>query len=526
MSNRDLIVARTDELADGEMKEVTIGDKKLLLSRVGDAFYATAAHCPHYGAPLAEGVLNDKRVVCPWHHAVFDVTTGALKEPPAIDALPSFSTRVLGDDVLVRLPDDLPGERKPSMAARDVEQDRRDFVIVGAGAAGYMAAQTLREEGFAGRLVVVSREMKQPYDRPNLSKDYLAGEADPDWMPLRSRDFYRTHDIELLLGKTVTALDSERQFLELSDGGRISYDALLLTSGGKPRTIEVPGAELRNVMDLRSFRSADQIIDAAGKSTRAVIVGSGFIAMETAASLRGRNLPVTVVSPESVPFGEKFGKEIGAFFMRHHEGIGVRFRLGSRVELLEGDDKVEHLLLENGDRLAADLVIFGIGVEPATGYIGNLDLNEDGSIAVDQYLRAADKVFAAGDIARYTDWRTGRSSRIEHWRSAMQQGRTAALNMLGHDEPYRSIPFFWTKQAGLSFKYVGHAETWDDVIIEGSLDENEFLAYYIENDDVLAVAGNNRDAQLAAMEELMRDERMPTAERVKQGGFDPIAALH
>ncbi len=255
------------------------------------------------------------------------------------------------------------------------------------------------------------------------------------------------------------------------------------------------------------------------------MVGSGFIALEAAASLRERDIEVTVVSPEPVPFHRAFGREIGTYFKQRHEQKGVRFQLERRVERLEGKDYVDHLVLDTGERLEADLVIFGIGVEPATEYLQNFDLNEDGSIGVDQYLQAAERVFAAGDIARYVDWRTGQPVRIEHWRTAMQQGRTAALNMLGHGVPYRGIPFFWTKQAGLNFKYVGHASDWDGVLIEGSLEDDEFLAYYVKDDQVLAVAGNRRAAQLAAMEELMRGERMPSVEEVANGEFDPLAAL-
>ncbi len=210
MQSRDKIIAGTDELADGEMKEVTVDGQKLLLVRCGDDYHTTVANCPHYGAPLAQGALNGTRVVCPWHHAVFDVASGALKEPPAIDGIHVFETRVLGDNVVTRLPEKVADERPPEMATHDMLNDQRVFVIVGAGAAGYMAAQTLREYGFTGRLVVVSRENRFPYDRPNLSKDYLAGEMDPDWMPLRSHDFYREHDIELLLGTEVTPCRSDK----------------------------------------------------------------------------------------------------------------------------------------------------------------------------------------------------------------------------------------------------------------------------------------------------------------------------
>jgi NADPH-dependent 2,4-dienoyl-CoA reductase/sulfur reductase-like enzyme len=388
-----------------------------------------------------------------------------------------------------------------------------------------MAAQTLREAGYGGQLMMISRDNELPYDRPNLSKEYMAGEAKPEWMPLRPREFYRDHDIELTLGKEVTGIDVDNQDIEFSTGGLMRYDALLLTTGGRPRKLELPGSELENVMVLRSYSSADEILARAENAKQVAIVGANFIGMETAASLRERDLQVTVIAPDAVPFEKVFGTAVGSLFRRTHEEEGVRFELENEPAQVEGNAKVESVLLKNGQRVTADLVLFGVGVDPATDFIRSLDLAEDGSVPVNEYLEAAKNLWAAGDIARFNDWRTGESTRIEHWRTAQQQGRVAAFNMLGKQVRYRSVPFFWTKQAGLNFKYVGHVKNWDDTIIDGDVDSGDFIIYYAKNGKVLAVAGNNRGQELAAAEELMRRDQLPSPDELTGGRVDLVARL-
>ncbi|HEY7183485.1 MAG TPA: FAD-dependent oxidoreductase, partial [Blastocatellia bacterium] len=457
MKRKDITVARVDELKDGEMKQVDAGGTKVLLARVNGKYHAVGAICPHYGGPLAEGALCGERVICPWHHATFDVRTGDLLEPPAFDALPRYEVKTEGESVIVAVPDEAEDRRTPPMAKRDERQDQRAFVILGGGAAGYMAAQTLREEGFRGRVLMVTREDRLPYDRPNLSKDYLQGHAEPEWMPLRPDEFFDEYGIEVLRGREVAGVDAKAKTVSFKGGERLAYDALLVATGGEPRALQTAGSDLKNVLTLRSFADSDTIIAAAEGAKRAVVIGASFIGMEAAASLKTRGLEVTVVAPGQAPFEKALGGEIGALFRKIHEDNGVRFRLGEKVARINGAGKVEAVELESGEKIDADLVVVGIGVKPATDFLKGVELSDDGGVVVDEHLRATDGLYAAGDIARFPSPLTGERQRIEHWRTALQQGRIAARNMAGKNVAYGNVPFFWTRQFDAGLLYVGHA---------------------------------------------------------------------
>jgi NADPH-dependent 2,4-dienoyl-CoA reductase/sulfur reductase-like enzyme/nitrite reductase/ring-hydroxylating ferredoxin subunit len=515
MAFTDVHVANTPDLRDGEMKEVSVAERRILLARVGDSFHAVSATCPHYGAPLAEGVLCGTRVMCPWHHAAFNVVNGNMEDPPALDSLVSYDLRIDGERIMLRVPDDAEDRRAPAMVKRDAAADSRQFVIIGAGAAGYAAAQTLREEGFRGNVVMITREDRAPYDRPNLSKDYLHGHAEPEWMPLRDEDFFKEHDIDLLLEREVTRVDARTKTITFEGGETMDYDALLVATGGAPVRLNIPGADLKNVCMLRSFADADSIIETAKNSRRAVVVGASFIGMETAYSLRERGLEVTVIAPSREPFETTLGAEVGALFRREHESHGVRFKLGSIVYRFEGSHKVEAVTLDNGERVETDMVVVGVGVRPVTQFLDGVELDHAGGVVVDSRLRAADGLYVAGDIASYPEPRMGERVRIEHWRTAQQQGRTAARNMIGRNVIFDAVPFFWTRQFGLGLLYVGHAASWDEIIYRGDVASNDFLAFYVKGERVLAVAGMNRDREMATIEELMRLDRMPPRKQLK-----------
>ena len=525
MGFNDVHLANTSDLKSGEMKELAAGDTRILLARVDDQFYAVSATCPHYGGSLVEGALCGTHVVCPLHHAVFNVVNGNLEEPPALDALVSYEVRVEGERVMVRVPEEAADRRAVSMVNRDVADARR-FVIIGAGAAGYAAAQTLREEGFRGRIVMITREDRAPYDRPNLSKDYLHGHAEPEWMPLRAEEFFTEHEIELLFNREVTRVDARAKTIVFEGGDKMDYDALLVATGGAPVRLNIPGSDLKDVCVLRSFADADSIIEIASRSRRVVVVGASFIGMEAAYSLRERGLDVTVVAPSAEPFETTLGNEIGAVFRHEHEKHGVRFKLGSIVYRFEGIHDVEAVTLDNGESIETDLVVVGAGVRPATNFLDGVELDKSGGVVVDSRLRAADGLYAAGDIVNFADSRTGQRMRIEHWRTAQQQGRTAARNMLGHDVAFAAVPFFWTQQFDITLRYVGHATSWDEIIYQGDLAAHDFLAFYIKNERVTAVAGMNRDRELAAVEVLMSLDRMPTREQLKFGNVSILDILH
>jgi NADPH-dependent 2,4-dienoyl-CoA reductase/sulfur reductase-like enzyme/nitrite reductase/ring-hydroxylating ferredoxin subunit len=519
-------VANTPDLRDGEMKEVSAGETRVLLARVDDRFHAVSATCPHYGAPLADGVLCGTRVVCPWHHAAFNVVSGGLEEPPALDTLACYDVRVDGERIMVNVPDGSPDRHTPIMTKPDTLADPRQFVIIGAGAAGYAAAQTLREEGFRGNVVMITREDRAPYDRPNLSKDYLQGHAEPEWMPLRSAEFFKEHNIDLVLNKEVTRVDPTRRTITFEGGETMDYDSLLVATGAAPVRLNIAGSDLKNVYLLRSFSDADAIIEAAGRCRRAVVVGASFIGMEAANSLRERGLEVTVVAPSQEPFEATLGAQVGAVFRRLHESHGVRFKLGSIVYRFEGSHNVEAVVLDNGERIETDMVVVGVGVRPVTHFVEGVELDEAGAVVVDSRMCAADSIFAAGDIVNFVDPRTGERTRIEHWRTAQQQGRTAARNMAGRDTVFEGVPFFWTRQFDAALLYVGHVANWDQIIYRGDLSLHDFLAFYIKGGRVCAVAGMNRDREMAAAEELMRLGRMPSAEQLKWDNMSLVELLH
>ncbi len=521
----EAVVAKVQELQDGDMKEVKVGETTVLLTRIQGKFHAVGGICTHYGGNLAEGTCKGDRVYCPWHMSAFNMITGDLEEPPALDAVPRFEVRVEGEDVIVSVPSGAGDRRVHAMAKQNTAVDPRTFVILGTGAAGLAAAETLRQDGFQGRVVMITQEDRLPYDRPDLSKGYLEGANPQEGLWLRPQEFFVEHDLEILLGKKVTRVEAAAKSLTFADGATMKYDALLLATGGTASRLEIPGADLAKVFTLRSMDDAAAIIAAARKGANAVILGASFIGMETAGSLSKRGLKVTVTSPGPVPFQRTLGPEIGRMWQQVLEENGVSFRLGAKVARLEGQGRVQAVVLDNGDRLPADLVIAGVGVKPATEMLQGVPLNPDGSVTVDQYLQVAPDLYAAGDIARFPDWRTGEAIRIEHWRLAMQHGRVAAHNMAGKKKAFRDVPFFWTERLDVSFQYVGHASSWDEIIYQGDPASRDFLAFYVSGKRVLAVAGCQHDREMTAITELMRLDRLPSPEELRRGPVDFLQRL-
>ncbi len=525
MNTKEYFVGKVKDIKNGEMKTVSVNGTEILLCKIDDTFSALAAHCTHYGANLSDGVLSGDRIVCPWHHACFNAKTGDLLEPPARDSLPVYKVRVEEENIYVAMPDEPISSRLPKMVNENIKKDKRTFVIIGGGAAGEVAAQTLREDGFEGKIVIITKENHTPYDRPNLSKDYLAGDAEESWMPLRDESFYKLFGIEVILNSKVTGINFKDKSVEFENGNKLKYDKLLLAPGSIPRKLGLPGEDLKNVFTLRSFDDSKKIIEAGKAASKAIIIGASFIGMETAYSLNKHGIDVTVISMEEIPFQKVFGREVGKLFKKLHEEIGVKFKLSLTLKEFSGKDKVDAVVLQSGERIEADLVVMGVGVKPATGFLQNLNLLADGSVKVNEYLQVNNDVYAAGDIATLPDWRTGENIRIEHWRTAEQQGRIAAHNMVGKLIPFRSVPFFWTSQVGLSLVYVGHAVDWEEIIFQGDINSKEFITYYIKNDKVAAAAGNFRDKEMAAIEELMRLDLMPTPDMLKLESVDLLRLL-
>jgi apoptosis-inducing factor 3 len=523
--SKKVVVAKVNDLQDGEMKEVEVDDLKILLTRLDGAFHAIGGECAHYGGPLAEGVLSGVHVTCPWHQARFNVKTGELTDPPALDCMARFETKVEGDKVIVVVPEGASGTAPPALIKRDDQADSRRFVILGGGAAGNAAAQKLRQVGYRGRIILISQEKRLPYDRPNLSKGYLAGDAGPDSLPLRPETFYQDADIELKLGEKVHEVDPSKKIIIFRYGDSMTYDSLLLATGGQARELDVPGARLTNVFTLRSAADCDHLIEAAAQASQAVVVGASFIGMETAAALRKRGLSVTVVGRSSVPFQRTLGPEVGAMFQEILQENGVSFQLGRRVARLDGEDRVKEVVLDNGERLPADLVLVGIGVHPATDYLREVEINPDGSVTVDKYLSVAEGLYAAGDIARFPDWRTGELIRLEHWQLAELHGFTAALNMSGQPTEFRGVPFFWTEQYEPFLYYVGYVADWDEIIWHGKPKDRKFVAFYVKGDRILAAAGCEHDHGMAYIAEMIRTDSLPTPAQLRAGETDLLKNL-
>ncbi len=520
----EAIVAKVNDLQDGEMKEVAVGETKVLLTRVKGKYHAIGGICTHYGGHLAEGVLCCGRVLCPWHQSAFSVISGDLEEVPGLDAVPRFEVRIEGENVIVQVPEGSSDRRTMSMSRLDPQKDKRTFVILGAGGAGIAAAETLRQDGFQGQIVMISKDSFLPYDRPEVSKGYLKGDSPKEGMLWRSSEFYQEHGIKVLLSREVTEVDVNARIAKFRQGSSLKYDTLLLATGGIARHLRVRGERLANIFTLRSMDDADQIAAAAANSAHAVCVGGSFIAMEVAQSLVKRGVKVTVVAPGSVPFKYTLGPEIGRMWQQIHEEHGVSFRMGARVARFDGEVSVRTVVLDDGAQLEADMVVVGVGAEPATNFLKGVQLNVGGTLTVDQQMRVREGLYAAGDITRFPDWRTGELIRIEHWRLALQQGRIAAHNMAGKSVEYTGVPFFWTDQFDTMMQYVGYVNGWEEIIYQGSPTERSFLAFFVKSNQVLAAAGMQHEKEMAALAELMRLKQAPTPAECRKG-VDLLARL-
>ena len=473
-------------LADGGMLLGHVGAEAVLLARRGSEVFAVGATCSHYGAPLADGLLVDDTLRCPWHHACFSLRNGEARCAPALNPLPCWRVESRGGKWVV-------GERlAPPSPGPQPATGLQSIVIIGGGAAGNAAAETLRQQGYAGRLTMLSADDALPYDRPNLSKNYLAGTAPEEWLPLRSADFYREQDIDLQLQSPVTAIDTRRRQVAMADGSTHPYDALLIATGSAPVRLSVPGAESPQVHYLRSLADCRRLIAGLAGARQAVIVGAGFIGLEVASALRQRGIDVHVVAPDAIPMARILGPELGNFLRQLHEEHGVVFHLGDAVVAIAP----QGVTLKSGAQVAADCVVAGIGVRPSIALAEQAGLGIDRGIVVDRYLQtSAPGVFAAGDVARWPDAFSGQPIRVEHWVVAERQGQTAARNMLGAQQPFAAVPFFWTEQHGVALSYVGHAENWERIEIDGDIAAQDCRLTYWRADRRLAVATMGRGGE-------------------------------
>jgi NADPH-dependent 2,4-dienoyl-CoA reductase/sulfur reductase-like enzyme/nitrite reductase/ring-hydroxylating ferredoxin subunit len=474
-----------EDFVDGKLLG-HVGEEDVLLVHNGDEIFAVGASCTHYHGPLAEGLVTGTSVRCPWHHACFDLRTGEAGRAPALSPIECWNVERRDGRVFVK---DKRQQPKPRGKTASADAPQR-IVIIGGGAAGFAAAEMLRRRDYRGGIILVSDDDAPPVDRPNLSKDYLAGSAPEDWLPLRPDDFYAGNGIDLRLQTKVAGIDVKNREVALAGGQSLLYDRLLLATGAEPVRLNMPGADQPHVHTLRSLADCRAIIGAAQGAKRALVIGASFIGLEVAASLRTRGIEVHVVAPEARPMERVFGPQLGDCVRALHEEHGVVFHLQDTATAIEG----KRAVLKSGGALDADLVIVGVGVRPRLALAEQAGLAIDRGVAVNEYLEtSAPGIYAAGDIARWPDPHSGERIRVEHWVVAERQGQAAAANMLGLNERFDAVPFFWSQHYDVPINYIGHAERWNQITIEGDVKAKDCLLRYRLDGRVLAVASISRD---------------------------------
>jgi NADPH-dependent 2,4-dienoyl-CoA reductase/sulfur reductase-like enzyme/nitrite reductase/ring-hydroxylating ferredoxin subunit len=478
-----------------------VGDDPVLLVRSGSEIFAIDAHCSHYHGPLAEGLVTGEGIRCPWHHACFDLRTGEAVRAPALAPLAVWKVERDAERIVISEKREQP---KPSV--KGPVDAPGQIVIVGGGAAGFAAAEMLRRQDYRGSIVMLSNEAAAPVDRPNLSKDYLAGSAPEDWLPLRPDDFYAEAKIDLRLNTEVASIDTKARKIATSSGEAIPYDRLLLATGAEPVRLPIPGADQPHVHVLRSLADCRAIIAQADGARRAIVIGASFIGLEAAAALRARNVEVHVVGLEARPMERVLGPEMGDFVRSLHEEHGVIFHLVDTVTGIDG----KRATLKSGGVIEADVVVVGVGVRPRLALAEKAGLAIDRGVTVNKYLETSvSGIYAAGDIARWPDPHSGESIRVEHWVVAERQGQTAARNMLGQNEVFDAVPFFWSQHYDVPINYVGHAERWDEIAVDGDIAGKDCLLRYKSGGRVLAVASIYRDVASLEAEVAMEKETQP-----------------
>lgn len=495
------VVCKDDEFQDGTMAEFEMGqDGKILLVKENGTYTALGTKCTHYGAPLKNGVLIGGKIRCPWHGACFDSKTGDIEDFPGLDSLPCYQVSVQDNEVKVKASlSALRSNKRVKSLVKYSHANPTTFVIIGGGGAGHLCAETLRQEGFSGKIILISKENSLPYDRPKLSKALDSKASD---LYLRNEEFYKSADISLMLENEVTSIDTSEKWIACNNGKlKVKFDNLMIATGGQPITLNVPGCGLRNICYLRTPDDANLIAkESTGKEV--VIIGSSFIGMEVASYMMNKAKSINIVTRNSVPFMAVFGKEIGQQIKKMFEEKGVIFHSQNDVVKFEGEDGVlKSVVLSNGTVLLASVCVIGIGVRPATDFLkdSGITLNDKGHVVVNEMLETNVKgIYAGGDIVEFplVTYESERAN-ICHWQMALSHGHTAALNMLGKNVVFHSVPFFWSAMSGKNFRYAGYGYGYDEVVIKGDVGNFQFIAYYCKDSKVVAVCSVNKDPEAA-----------------------------
>ncbi|XP_070484409.1 apoptosis-inducing factor 3 isoform X3 [Equus przewalskii] len=507
-------VCHVKDLENGQMREVELGWGKVLLVKENGEFHALGHKCPHYGAPLVKGVLSRGRVRCPWHGACFNISTGDLEDFPGLDSLHKFQVKIEKEKVYVWASKQaLQLQRRTKVMAKCISPSAghsgsTNVLIVGAGAAGLVCAETLRQEGFSDRIVLCTLDRHLPYDRPKLSKSL---DAQPEQLALRPKEFFRAYGIEVLTEAQVVTVDVRNKKVVFKDGFKLEYNKLLLAPGSSPKTLSCKGKEVENVFTIRTPEDANRVVRLA-RGRNAVVVGAGFLGMEVAAYLTEKAHSVSVVELEETPFRRFLGERVGRALMKMFENNRVKFYMQTEVsELRAQEGKLKEVVLKSSKVVRADVCVVGIGAVPATGFLrqSGISLDSRGFIPVNKMMQTnIPGVFAAGDAVTFPlAWRNNRKVNIPHWQMAHAQGRVAAQNMLAQEAEISTVPYLWTAMFGKSLRYAGYGEGFDDVIIQGDLEELKFVAFYTKGDEVIAVASMNYDPIVSKVAEVLASGR-------------------
>ncbi|XP_065550749.1 apoptosis-inducing factor 3-like isoform X5 [Lathamus discolor] len=498
-------VCKEADVGDGELWEVMVAGYPVLLVRNKKEFSALSSKCPHSGAPLSKGVFRGERLRCPWHGACFNIRTGDIEEYPSLDCLHCFKVTVEDGKVFVTAKKkDLESSLRVKDTSKRCPLSRATVLLLGGGVAALVCAETLRQEGFTGRIVLATKEKHVPYDKSKLTKEMNLKAED---IYMRTPEFLHVHGIELWTEKEAVSVDFQRQKVHFMDGSSQQYNQLLIATGCHSRLLNVPGADLQNVCVLQTPEDSSKILElATGKNL--VIIGASFIGMEAAAFLSDKAAAIAVVEKQEFPFQRVLGPQVGGVTMKMLQNKGVKFYMKAELRELQGKDgKVAEAVLASGEKLPADVVVVGIGTFPNSAFLKGTSIARDasGAILVDLHMQTnIPNVFAAGDVVSFpVALLNGERCSIHHQQVAEAHGHTAALNMLKKEKQLHTIPFFWTTMLGKSIRYAGCGMGYTDTVVKGSLEQQKFLIFYIRDGAVTAAASLSCDPMVALVAEAL-----------------------
>ncbi|KAK5858742.1 hypothetical protein PBY51_002859 [Eleginops maclovinus] len=511
------VVCLESDLKDGQMMEVDVGNHSVLLTRSEGRYSAIGHQCTHYGAPLSKGFISGNTVRCPWHGACFNIHTGDLEEFPGMDCLPCHKVKIQNKKVYVTInKKTLRQEKRVKSMGALVPGVNHTVLLLGGGAASLICAETLRQEHFGGRIIMVTRDELLPYDKTRLSK---VMNVQSDSILLRKMEFYHQYDIEVWLRKEAVSLDTDKKTVTFDDGLVQSYDQLLISTGCRAKSLAVPGMKLDNIKMLETPEDARQI-HAACLGHNVVLVGTSFVGMEVASYLINKASSITVVGSSELPYQNTLGREVGKVTMIMLSEKNVKFYMNDNVTEIKGvDGKVKEVVLKSGKVIPADVLIVGIGIKANSEFLlsSKIRLDPKNFVTVDKNMRTnIPSVYCGGDLATFPlAMAKNRMVNIGHWQMAQAHGRIAALNMLDKPTELNSVPFYWTVLLGKTIRYAGYGEGYTDIVIKGKFEDKKFLALYMKNDEVIAAVSLNYDPAVSAVAERFAAGKVITREEAE-----------